>query len=310
MGIRTMVTGGAGFVGSHLVARLVRQGHDVLVVDPRAEGLRGVLPERERDAVRLQAEDIRSTRAAEVARAFRPEVVFHLAGSSFVPHCIDHPLETLDANVVAFDRLLGALRPCPPRALVFTSSAAVYGYGERLAESDPVAPSNVYGLSKWLGEQLLSGFCQDAGQTTGVVARLFNPYGPGDRRDRVLGRIIDAARDGLPLELGNTWPKRDFVHVTDVVEIVLALSGLRGGGLVTVNVGTGVGTTVLELVRCVEALAGRPIPLEECPERARDDDGHVVADVTHLRQLLPSQPLLDLPSGLGRLLAAEGRAGP
>src|SRR5436309_2120978 len=134
MGTRTLVTGGAGFVGSHLVSGLVGQGHDVLVVDRDAAGPLPHLRADERDAVHVEAEDLRTVRSAEVIRAFRPDLVFHLAGLSFVPYCVAHPLETLDANVLAFDRLLGALRPCPPRALVFTSSAAVYGYGERLSE--------------------------------------------------------------------------------------------------------------------------------------------------------------------------------
>src|SRR5207247_2401838 len=142
----------------------------------------------------------------------------------------------------------------------------------------PVAPSNAYGLSKWLGERLLEGFCRDVGETTGVAARLFNPYGLGDHPDRVLGRILDAIRRRRPLELGNTWPKRDFVDVNDVVSVLIGASELRAERFVTVNVGTGVGTTVLDLVRIIEELMGTSVQLKELPERRRDDDGHVVAD--------------------------------
>jgi UDP-glucose 4-epimerase len=156
-----------------------------------------------------------------------------------------------------------------------------------------------------MGEELLRRFADEHPEMSCRAARIFNPFGPRDRADRVVNRIVAAQKEGRPTELGNVWPKRDFVYVTDVAQALLLLSENGAPGFRAVNVGTGVGTTVLDLVGAIERATGGAVEVRRVAERERADDGHVVADASALREL-GWRPRYDLESGLRRLLAAEG----
>jgi UDP-glucose 4-epimerase len=304
---RVLVTGGAGFIGHHLVRSLLAAGADVLVLDDFSFGRRSHLEGLPREQhCRLWETDIRDATAFDAVPEFTPEVVFHLAAVHFIPYCNAHPKETLGINVLGTDRLLRALRDLPIRTLVFTSSAAVYGFADhRLAENDELQPVDVYGRSKWLGEELVQRFSEDRPDVRTISARLFNVYGLGETNAHLLPDLFAALRHGREIALGNTWPERDYVYVNDVVRALIHLA--QGPAACEVfNVSTGVGNTVLDVVQTIEALSGQPITVRHDPKRVRAQDGHLVSSNGRILRQTGWRPAYDLKRGLYDLLQLEG----
>jgi UDP-glucose 4-epimerase len=303
---RALVTGGAGFIGSHLVDILLAAGASVLVVDDLRLGKREHLDQAlSTGRATLLEADIRSAADLRPVADFAPDAVFHLAALHFIPHCNAHPQEALDVNVLGLDGIIRAVRGAPPAAFVFCSSAAVYGFGEgRWPETAPPRPSEIYGISKWLGEQLMARFHADLPAVRTVVARLFNTYGPRETNPHVLAAVVAAIRAGQPVRLGNLWPQRDLVFVTDTARAIAATAA--GHGFDVFNVGTGVGTAISEVLAAIESIRGKPLEVREDPQRCRPGDGHLVADPGKLMTATGWKPEYDLKAGLRELLACEG----
>jgi UDP-glucose 4-epimerase len=300
------VTGGAGFIGSHLVDVLLDTGASVLVVDDFSLGRREHL-ERATSSGRLTvlAADVRSEADLRPVADFGPDAVFHMAALHFIPYCNAHPQEALDVNVLGLDAVIRAVRRAPLRSFVFPSSGAIYGFGDqRWPETAPARPDEIYGISKWMGEQVMARFHADRPAVRTVVARLFNTYGPRETNPHVLPAVTAAMRAGQTIELGNLWPQRDLIFVSDTAKAVAATAA--GRGLDVFNVGTGVGTTIADVLAAIEAIRGEPLDVREEPERRRADDGHLIADPRKLTTATGWQPEYDLKAGLRELLASEG----
>jgi UDP-glucose 4-epimerase len=304
---RVLVTGGAGFIGSHLVETLLGLGAEVLVIDDFRCGKREHLAKAASAGRLTIAEgDIRSADDLRLLGEFAPDVVFHMAALHFIPYCNTHPQEALDVNVLGLDTLLRALRCAPVSAFVFPSSGAIYGFGdEPWPETAPPRPDEIYGISKWMGEQMMARFHADRPGVRAVVARLFNTYGPRETNPHVLPEIMKALGEGKPVELGNMWPKRDLIFVTDTAAALVAVA--QGGpGFEIFNVGTGTGTTIQDVVRTIEMIAGSPLNVRQVPERMREGDGHLISDPRKLIDVTGWKPRYDLGAGLRLLLEAEG----
>lgn len=304
---RVLVTGGAGFIGSHLVDALLDSGAEVLVVDNFRLGRREHLG-RAGSSGRLTVidGDVRNAGDLGPVGDFAPDTVFHLAALHFIPYCNAHPQEALDVNVLGLDTVLRALRPAPLETFVFPSSGAIYGFGDDPWPETAVArPDEIYGMSKWLGEQAMARFHIDRPDVRTVVARLFNTYGPRETNPHVLPDIMKALSDGSAIEIGNLWPKRDLIFVTDTVA-GLAASAVGGPGFEIFNVGTGCGTTIQDVLQSIEAITGRALEVRQVPGRMRDGDGHLVSDSRKLMDATGWKPQHDLMSGLRQLLKWEG----
>jgi UDP-glucose 4-epimerase len=302
---RVLVTGGAGFIGSHLVDLLADSGANVLVVDDFRLGRREHL-ERAASTGRLTVlqADIRSEADLRPVADFGADAVFHMAALHFIPYCNAHPQDALDINVLGLDAVIRAVRRAPLRSFVFPSSGAIYGFGEqRWPETARPRPDETYGLTKWVGEQMMARFHADRPDVRTVVARLFNTYGPRETNPHVLPAIMSALRAGEPIRLGNLWPQRDLIFVTDTAKALLASSG--GHGLDVFNVGTGVGTTIADVLSAIEAVRGLPLDVREDQARIRAEDGHLIADPGRLLAT-GWRPEYDLKAGLRELLASEG----
>jgi UDP-glucose 4-epimerase len=240
----------------------------------------------------------------------RPEVVFHLAAHHFIPFCVAHPAETLRVNVLGTQILLDSLSPDMARCLVFTSSADVYASGEGVhAEDDALDSSNVYGLSKLVGERLMAFAARRLPGARFLTARLFNVYGPGETNPHVLPDILAGLGGSKTVRLGSLEPRRDYVWVGDVVDVLLRLASYQGQ-YSTFNVGTGVGSSVRHLLDGLEQVLDRAIEVEHDPAKVRPvDRPSLVADTRRTRAELGWVAHTPLVDGLRALVRAHGLDG-
>jgi len=253
-----LVTGGCGFIGSHLTERLVADGAIVTVLDNLdggcAENLDAV-----RDAVTLIVGDTRDRDDVEAALLrSEPDVVYHLAANASVPGSVEDPAHDFEANVVGTFVLLDMLRTLEmkPR-VVLASSGAVYGQPDRfpITEDFPLKPISPYGFSKLCAEQVVHMFLDIYGIPT-VIARIFNAYGPRAPRYIVYDFLMKLRRDPTHLEiLGNGLQQRDFTYVTDTVAglVLLAEKGTPGEAY---NVSSGQNHSVTELATMLVDILG------------------------------------------------------
>ncbi len=307
--MRVLITGGAGFIGSHLVDRLLASEDgpedEIVVFDNLRRGRRAHLePHLSAGRVRLIEGDIRDEAALQAALR-DAEVVFHLAAQANVIGSEADRDYAFTTNVVGTHTLLKMAESAGVRRLIFTSSREVYGDPETLPvrEDAPLAPKNAYGASKVAGEMYVR-IAQAREVLETVIFRLANVYGPRDS-ERVIPLWLERARQGEELLLYGGDQVIDFVWVGDVVEaLALAMRAERERVVgQTINIGTGTGTPIAELARHILALSGSQSRLRHLPARSVEVRRYV-ADPTKLKQLLglePSPLLAHLPA----MLAAQ-----
>lgn len=262
--MRAIVTGGAGFIGSHVADALLERDDEVVVLDNLATGKR----ENVSPAARLEEVDIREPALAEAFDELRPDVCFHLAAQADVRVSVDDPAYDASVNVLGTIRVLEAARAHGCQVIFASTGGAIYGECERPAtEDDPTLPLAPYGAAKLAGEQYLATSNRLHG-TAHVSLRFGNVYGP--RQDPhgeagVVAIFLGRLAQGEPCRIfGDGLQTRDYVYVGDVVTATLAAAGRPGG---VFNVGTGTETSVVELFeRCREVAGGGP-EAEPAPAR-------------------------------------------
>jgi UDP-glucose 4-epimerase len=257
-----MVTGGAGFIGSHLVDLLVDQKWEVLVVDDLSTGtMDNLAAARRRGKVGVHVMDIRAPELPDVAARYGPEVVFHLAAQSKVPVSMADPMRDAEINVLGTVNVLLAATRCHAQRVVFTSSAGIYGSRVRLPIKEKFAkrPDSPYGISKKIVADYLRWFSEHHGLDYVMLAPA-NVYGP--RQDPGLEGGVVAIFSGAmvagqrPTIFGDGSQTRDFVFVADVVDAFLRAVDAGEGQLL--NLGSGVETTILDLYNTIAAITGYP----------------------------------------------------
>ena len=303
---RVLVTGGAGFIGSHLVDRLIKEGFEVTVLDNlstgKMENLRGHL---ESGSVRLVKADILDREAVKQALK-DAEAVFHLAAITSVPYSIKHPDVTRKVNVEGTRILLDACLDENVERFIYVSSCAVYGEPEYLPidERHPARPVSPYAESKLEAERLCREFQKAYGLKTTIV-RPFNVYGPRMRSGMyggVIARFIERLRSNKPpIIYGDGTQTRDFVHVWDVVNaLMLTLNSQKAIGEIF-NVASGVATSIGQLAKLVMELSGVD-GLKPLYRPAREGDiKHSCADVGKAKARLGYEPKISLREGVATL---------
>lgn len=253
---KVLVTGGAGFIGSHIVDALLLDGHTIEVIDDLSSGDRTNLPDR----IPLHTVDICSQEAREVVRSFLPDVLVHAAAQISVRASMEDPAKDAQINVAGFVSLLSELRTIPGAKCVFLSTGgAIYGEQEVFpaTEDHPVNPESVYGLSKRVGEQYLA-FWERVWGVKSTVLRLANVYGPRQNPHGEAGVVAIFCKGLLqnrPLVINGTGEQtRDFVYVGDVARAVAQSVGGTHSGIF--NIGTGVETSVNTLVENLKRTSG------------------------------------------------------
>lgn len=300
-----LVTGGAGFIGSHSVEALLAAGARVTVLDDFSSGKRENLPTS--NYLRVLRGDIADGAAVEKALEGVSHVL-HLAAQVSVRASIDDPAFSCRNNVQGFVNVLDGARRAGVQRVVYASSAAVYGTPERLPldEESPVAPISPYGLEKSINDQYAALFRHLYGQSS-LGLRYFNVYGP--RQDPaspyagVISRFADRLTRGEPLRVfGDGRQTRDFVFVRDIARInAQALASPAYG---VCNVGTGSTTTLLALIDALAACAGRT-PVVQFDSPAPGDIRHSAMSPKRLAEMFEEVPATPLASGLKALLAGR-----
>jgi UDP-glucose-4-epimerase GalE len=298
---RFLVTGGAGYIGSHTAKLLAKSGHEVVVYDNLSRGHRDLVKWG-----RLVEADIRDTATLrEALRWFAPEAVIHFAAFAYVGESVANPHMYYDNNVGGTLSILKAMTEAKVSNLIVSSTCATYGQPEAMpiTEETPQRPINPYGHSKLMMEQL----CRDFGHAHGIrfmALRYFNACGcdsdgeTGERHDpepHLIPRaLMAAAGDIEALDVfGGDYPTpdgtcvRDYIHVNDLASahIAGALYLMEGGTSDAVNLGTGHGASVKDVLDAAGRAAGRPVPHRMSPRRA-GDPAELVAAVGKARRLL------------------------
>lgn len=305
--MRFLVTGGAGFLGAALANRLAAGGHLVVALDDLSNGDAGRLDPRvsftqgDVDNVPLLWSLLRDV-----------DCVYHLAARVSVPQSILYPREYARVNVGGTVGLMEAMRDTGVRRVIFTSSGAVYGHQSRqpVCEKDTPHPDSPYAVSKWAAEQYVRTIGDLWGLET-VALRIFNAYGPGQSlpvsHAPVVPRFLQGALTGGSIIIfGDGSQSRDFVFVDDVVDALVTAATTTGLGHAVINIGRGRETTVSELIRHVERVAGRPVSVIYNPEKSGGVP-RLTADIERARELLTFEPRIDLESGLTLILERDPR---
>jgi len=305
--MRALVTGGAGFIGSHIVDRLLADGHQVRVLDDFSTGKRGNLPEHpELTVVEGDVGDFDTVTEAMAG----VDRVFHEAAVASVPRTLDDPVGSHRANYMGTLHVLEAARRAGTQRVVFAASAAAYG--DRAAppnlETMPVDPVSPYAVDKVASEHICRVYHRLYGVET-VCLRYFNVFGP--RQDPsspysgVISIFADCAREGRrPTVYGDGEQTRDFVFVSDVVEANMRAAMTPGVGALTVNIGTGRTTTLNQLLAAIGRVTGAPMQADYAEPRAGDIRDSW-ADASRAAETLGWSAEVELEQGLRALLAAE-----
>ena len=294
--MRVAVTGGAGYIGSHTVVELLQRGHEVLILDSfvnaapdvpdRVTAIAGASPQ----VVHVDITDAPALTAA--LNAFAPEAVLHFAGLKAVGEAVSNPLEYYRVNVTGSLNLLRAMEAADCTRLVFSSSATVYGAPDQvpIPEGHPLRPTNPYGHSKRMIEQVIEDWGMANPAVAAVNLRYFNPVGahssaqigeaPAGAPNNLMPYVAQVAA-GLRPQLsvfGNDYDTpdgtgvRDYIHVVDLAQAHLAALDLTGRqtGVQAINVGTGRGYSVLEMIQAFEQASGKPVPYQIVARRPGD----------------------------------------
>lgn len=305
--MRTLVTGGAGFLGSALANRLAANGHAVHVLDDLSNGRRELLD----DGIAFTQGDVDNI---PLLWSLLQDVdnVYHLAARVSVPQSLLHPREYNRVNVGGTVSLMEAMRDTGVGRVVFASSGAIYGRQPRqpVQETDTPQPDSPYAVSKWAAEQYIHTIGELWGIET-VALRIFNAYGPHQSlpvsHAPVVPRFLQQALGGGSIVIfGDGNQTRDFVYVDDVIDALVAAATARGVNRQVINIGRGEAVSIRELVRHIERATGQRTTLITNPQKSGGVP-QLSADISRARELLGFRPKVDLAMGLRLTLEQDGR---
>jgi UDP-glucose 4-epimerase len=304
--MRALITGGGGFIGSHLADALLERGDEVSIVDNLSTGRHENLADAISNGAELHVEEITDERAmSRVFEEARPEVVFHLAAQPHVQRSVDEPVLDLRSNIEGTVKLLELARRYEPRRIVFSSTGgAIYGEGEGralpLTEDDECLPFSQYGQSKMAAELYLDLYERLHGISS-IALRLANVYGPRQDPNGEAGVVaiysLKMHSGEQPVVFGDGEQTRDLIYVGDVVRAFIAGADSDAGG--RYNVGTGVETSVLQLGEMLAPMCG--VSFEPRFEQARPGEiQRILTSSDRARETLGWQAEVSLAEGLRR----------
>jgi len=302
---RVLVTGGAGFIGSHVVKGFLARGKEVGVIDNLCSGKKELLPLENPNLI-FSETDIRDKNALMFfLKTFNPEAIIHLAALPYIPYCNKHPVETMQVNIMGTRNLLQCCDVVNPSFFFFASSAAVYPVRDDAnSEDSELSPIEIYGLTKVSGEDMIELFYRRTKITT-VIGRFFNVYGPNDTIPYLIPTIVKQLKSGKRnIELGNLTPKRDFIHASDIVNAIYTLMEKFEEGFGVFNIGTGEEYSVKEVIEFFQEFLGETITIKQKSNRIRKIERmHLLADISKIQKKVGWIPGVNIRQGLKELIA-------
>jgi NAD dependent epimerase/dehydratase len=308
-GRSVLVTGAGGFIGGHLVERLVREGARVRgMVHYNSRGERGTLDWLDQDAVadvEVIAGELRDSESVAAA-ASGIDIVFHLGAQIAIPYSYVNPRDFFETNVLGSLNVAQAARSAGVRHVIHTSTSEVYGTALEIpiTEDHPLQPQSPYAASKVGADTLMQSFHRSYALPV-TVLRPFNTYGPHQSARAIIPTIVSQALTGGRLRLGSTDPRRDLLFVADTVEGFLAAAESPAVIGQTVQLGTERDVSVQEVVDVVGDLLGRQLVVELDPQRVRPETSEVmrlVASPARAQELMGWEARVDLRTGLARTI--------
>jgi len=280
---KIIVTGSSGFVGKHLVSSLKESGLQVIEVDY------------------INGHDLTNPSCLNFVSDF--DYIVHLASRSFVPESFENPFIFYRDNYLMTLNVLEAARKAEAQVIFFSS----YLYGSPkyipIDENHPLAPHNPYAQTKLICEKLCEGYNRDFG-TDIIVFRPFNIYGKGQSEYFLIPSIIKQAKIGT-IKLKDPRPKRDFIHVSDVVSAIRNAIDLGLTGYLVFNLGSGKSYSIDELISFVVELSEKELLIEYCHEYRKGEVLNTVSDITHTQRTLGWNPSIDFKTGLNDLFESD-----
>lgn len=304
-----MVTGSAGFVGSHLVEELVDRGYRVKCfvryTSTNDPGFLNLLPVDKRSSIEIIAGDLRDPDAVQKA-ANGVDTIFHLAALVGIPYSYVHPYEVIDTNVMGTVNVLQAARANNVGRLIHTSTSEIYGTAQYVPidEGHPVQGQSPYSASKIGAEKIVESYYASFSLPCTII-RPFNIYGPRQSTRAVIPTIITQALVQDEIKLGNTLATRDFTFVKDTVNGFIMASESEAAVGKTVNVGSNFEVSINDLVKMIVQLVGRDVKIHQDEVRLRPDKSEVQrlwADNTLAKETFGWEPKVSLTEGLQRTI--------
>jgi len=304
-----LVTGGAGFIGSHVVQALLRDGHSVTVIDDFNDFYSPEIKRRNAAAFagRATLHETDICRADEVRAIFATgsfDAVIHLAARAGVRPSIQHPRLYIDTNITGTYNLLEAAKESGVGRFVFASSSSVYGLSETIPfREDLPLPQTLspYAATKLAGEHLCGNFAYLHGLRA-VCLRFFTCYGPGQRPDLAIHKFTDSIARGKSIpQFGDGSTERDYTYIDDIVQGVLASLSYDGPAFDIFNLGESQTTTLSELIAAIESALGEKAIIERLPEQ-KGDMPRTCADISKARRLLGYNPTTKIAEGIPRFV--------
>jgi UDP-glucuronate 4-epimerase len=308
---RLLVTGGAGFIGSHLVDELLERGNNVVVLDnfdsfyDPAQKRENVAPHLHNPSYRLIEGDLRDEVALnECFSTGNIDAVIHLAAMPGVRPSVTNPVTFMDINVTGMQKLIAIMFQHGCTHLIFGSSSACYGSrsGEKFLETDPVdKPLSPYAASKTAGELIAYAAHFSLGMTVQCL-RFFTVYGPRQKKEVAIQKFMRMIDHEQPITIyGDGTSRRDYVHVSDIVAGIISAVGLRSSGYEIVNLGRGEALTLIEMVHILEKAIEKKANLQFEPFKLGEMP-YTHADIEKARTLLGYDPKISLEVGINRLV--------
>ncbi len=305
--MRSLVTGGAGFIGSHLVERLLSEGHEVTVIDDFNDYYPPELKRANLHAVAGQVEihegDIRDKeRLLKIVQAGRFDAIFHLAARAGVRPSIAEPELYLSTNINGTFNVLNAAHRAGVQRVIFASSSSVYGITKTVPFREDVCINqtiSTYAATKLASEQLCSNFSHLFGIRI-VALRFFTVYGPRQRPDLAINQFTRRIREGLPIkQYGDGTTRRDYTYIDDIIQGIMGALAYDGELFDIFNLGESETTQLKDLIASIESAVGRKAIIEVLPEQPGDVP-LTCADISKARQHLGYAPETPIAEGIPR----------
>lgn len=307
--MRILVTGGAGFIGSHVAGRLLAEGHGVEIVDDFNDYYDPAIKRANlrpfASAVRLHEGDIRDRDfVSGVVGVGKFDAVIHLAARAGVRPSVQNPRLYIDTNIAGTHHLLEAAHRTGTGRFLFASSSSVYGLAQKVpfTEDLPLPQTlSPYAATKLAGEHLCGNYAHLYGMKV-VCLRFFTVYGPGQRPDLAIHKFTDAIHRGQPIpQYGDGSTRRDYTYIDDIVQGVTGALGYAGPNFDIFNLGENETTTLSELIAEIEKALGKNALIERHPEQPGDMP-LTAADITKARGLLGYDPRTKIPEGIPKFV--------